>query len=253
MSANAPTAVVRAELTKIGTVRSTLVPLVIAVVVSVGIGVLNGASARSAIDKKSNLLRSDFNPVDAGFVGVQFGQLALIAFAVLLVCTEYGSGMIRTSLAAVPERGLFYLAKITAAATVALLVSVPTAFLAFLASQRALGPHGVELSHPGAVRAVLGACLYLTLMCLFSVGVATMLRSTALALSLLFAFVFVLSPVANAIPALRTAARYLPDHAGAEVMKADPGISPATGLLVLAAWTTVALLAGYLTLRSRDS
>ncbi|MER7580188.1 ABC transporter permease [Kitasatospora sp. NPDC097691] len=253
MSSNAPAAVVRAELTKIGTVRSSLVPLLIALVVSVGIGVLNGASARSAIDRNSSLLRPDFNPVDAGFVGVQFGQLALIAFAALMVCTEYGSGMIRTSLAAVPSRGLLYLAKITAAATVALLVAVPTAFLAFLASQRALGPHGVGLGHPGALRAVLGACLYLTLMCLFSLGVATMLRSTALALSLLFAFVFVLSPVANAVPALRSAARYLPDHAGAEVMKADPSLGPGTGLLVLAAWAAAALLAGYLTLRSRDS
>ncbi|MGW2253229.1 hypothetical protein ACWCXH_23975 [Kitasatospora sp. NPDC001660] len=134
----------------------------------------------------------------------------------------------------------------------ALLVAVPTAFLTFLASQTALGPHGVELSHPGALRAVLGACLHLTLMCLFSLGIATMLRSTALSLSLLFAFTFVLSPVANTIPALRTAACYLPDHAGAEVMKADPGPSPGTGLLVLAAWATAALLAGYLTLRGRD-
>ncbi|MFF3074568.1 hypothetical protein [Kitasatospora sp. NPDC057936] len=90
-------------------------------------------------------------------------------------------------------------------------------------------------------------------MCLFSLGIATMLRSTALSLSLLFALVFVLSPVANTIPALRTLARYLPDHAGAEVMKADPALSPGTGLLVLAVWTTTALLAGYLTLRSRDS
>ncbi|MFJ5725239.1 ABC transporter permease [Streptomyces sp. NPDC093149] len=253
MSANSPTAVVRAELTKIRTVRSTLVPLFVALIVSIGIGVLNGASARSAIDKGSSMLRPDFNPVDAGFVGVQFGQLALIAFAVLLVCAEYGSGMIRTSLAAVPSRGLFYLGKIIAATTVALVVAVPTSFLAFLASQAALGPHGVELSHPGALRAAFGACLYLTLMCLFSLGIATMLRSTALALSLLFAFVFVLSPVANVIPALRTAARYLPDHCGAEVMRADPDLSPGTGLLILAAWAAAALLAGYLTLRSRDS
>ncbi|MGW4898366.1 ABC transporter permease [Kitasatospora sp. NPDC004240] len=253
MSSNAPVAVVRAELTKIRTVRSTLVPLLLALVVSVGTGVLNGASARSAIDRGSGLLRPDFDPVDAGFVGVQFGQLALIAFAVLLICAEYGSGMIRASLAAVPDRGLFYLSKITAAAAVALLVAVPTVFLAFLASQAALGPYGVGLGRPGALRAVLGACLYLTLMCLFALGVATVLRGTALALSLLFAFVFVLSPVANTVPALRTAARYLPDHAGAEVMKADPGLSPGTGLLVLAAWTAAALLAGYLTLRGRDA
>ncbi|MFJ9697003.1 ABC transporter permease [Kitasatospora sp. NPDC101183] len=243
-------AVVRAELTKIWTVRSTLAALGIAVVGSIGVGVLGSASARSAIDRKSAMLRPDFNPLDAGFVGVQVGQLALIAFAVLLVCGEYGSGMIRTSLAAVPDRGLFYLAKVAAAGAVAVVVAVPTAFVSFLASQRALGPYGVGLGSPGALRAVVGACFYLTLMCLFSVGVATVLRSTALALSLLFAFV--LSPVANIVPALRSAARYLPDHAGAEVMKAHPSLSPATGLLILAAWAAAALLGGYLVLRGRD-
>ncbi|MGW7447716.1 hypothetical protein [Kitasatospora sp. NPDC054795] len=80
-----------------------------------------------------------------------------------------------------------------------------------------------------------------------------MLRRTALTLTPLFAFVFVLPPVADAVPVLRSAARYLPDHAGAEVMKADPGLDPATGLLILAAWTAAALLAGWLALRSRDS
>ncbi|MFD8478101.1 ABC transporter permease [Kitasatospora sp. NPDC059673] len=253
MSSNALTAVVRAELTKIRTVRSTLLPLVLVPVVSVGIGVLSCASARSAIDRKSRLLRPDFNPLDAGFVGVQIGQLTLIAFAVLLVCAEYGSGMIRTSLAAVPDRGLFHLSRITAAGGVALLVAVPTVFLSFLASQTALGPYGVELSRPGALRAAVGACLYLTLMCLFSVGVATLLRSTALALTLLYALVLVLPPVANAVPGLRTAARYLPDQAGTELMKADPTLAPGWALLVLAAWTAAALLAGHLTLRGRDS
>ncbi|MBD0670745.1 ABC transporter permease [Streptomyces sp. CBMA156] len=253
MFANSPTAVFRAELTKIGTVRSTLVPLAAALVTSVGIGVVNGASARSAIDRGSHLLRSDFDPLDAGFVGVQFGQLALIAFAVLLIGGEYGSGMVRTSLTAVPSRGLFHLAKTAAAATVALVVALPTVLLAFLASQAALGPHGVEMSRPGVLGAVLGASLYLILMCLFSLGIATVLRSTGPALSLLFAFVFVLSPVADSVPALHAAARYLPDRAGAEVMKANPGLSPATGLLILAAWAAAALLAGYVTLRRRDS
>ncbi|MET8700447.1 ABC transporter permease [Kitasatospora sp. NPDC004723] len=253
MSSNAATAVVQAELTKIRTVRSTVVPLLITPVVSIGIGILNGASARSAIDSGNDPLLADFDPVEAGFVGIEMGQLAMISFAVLLVCTEYGSGMIRTSLAAVPHRGLFYLSKIVAAAAVALLVAVPTALLSFFAAQAALGPHGIGLSHPGALRAVLGACLYLTLMCLFALGLAMMLRSTALALSLSFTFVFVLSPVASVIPALRTVARYLPEHAGAQAMKGDPALSPVTALLVVAAWAAAALLAGHLTLRSRDT
>ncbi|MFF7457920.1 ABC transporter permease [Kitasatospora sp. NPDC008115] len=253
MFANAPTAVVRAELTKIRTVRSTTVPLLIALALSIGTGVLNGASARSAIDRHSPALRPDFNPLDAGFVGVQFGQLALIAFAVLLICTEYSSGMIRTSLAATPDRGLFYLSKIIATTTVALLTAVPTTLLTFLASQKALGPHGIGLTHPEAPRAITCACLYLTLISLFSLGVATTVRSTPLTLSLLLTHVLALTPAANAIPALHPAARYLPDHAGTEAMKATPSLPPTTALLILTTWTTASLLTGYLTLRTRDT
>jgi ABC-type transport system involved in multi-copper enzyme maturation permease subunit len=254
---NSPWAVVTAEWTKIRSLRSTVFALALVLVVSVGIGVLDGASARSAIASRNPALRPDFDPVNAGFVGTQYGQLCLVAFGVLLMCSEYTSGMIRASLSAVAQRGLFYAGKIAACAGVTFLLSCVTAFISFLATQQALGPYGVSISDGEALRAVLGAPLYLTLICLLSVGVGTMLRGTALSLTVMFAFIFVLSPVANNISGLREAARYLPDYAGSQVMKvgaqADAVIGPWTGLFILLAWTTAALAGGYVALRRRDA
>jgi ABC-2 type transport system permease protein len=257
MFGNSPWAVVTAEWTKIRSLRSTVFALALVLVVSVGVGVLSGVSARSAIASRNPSLRPDFDPANAGFVGIQFGQLCLVAFGVLLMCSEYTSGMIRASLSAVAQRGLFYAGKIATCTGVAFVLSCATAFISFLASQEALGPYGVSLSQGDALRAVLGAPLYLTLICLLSVGVGTMLRSTALSLTVMFSFIFVLSPVANNISGLREAARYLPDYAGSQVMRlgsqADAVIGPWTGLLILLAWTVAALAGGYVVLRRRDA
>src|SRR3954463_13852210 len=98
----------RAELTKIGRLRGTSATLLLFVVVSVLVGVLEGASSRVAIDSHSRLLRSDFTPEQAGLDGILYGQLALIVFGVLIVAGEYTSGMMRVSLLAIPSRGRLY-------------------------------------------------------------------------------------------------------------------------------------------------
>jgi ABC-2 type transport system permease protein len=254
---NSPWAVVNAEWTKIRSLRSTVSSLGLVLVVSVGLGILAGSSARGAIERKSDLLRPDFDPVNTGFIGTLYGQLCLVAFGVLLICGEYSSGMIRASLCAVPRRGLFYVGKIAAGASVALGLSLVSVFATFLVTQAALGPHGASLSDGDALRAVLGAPLYLTLLCMLAIGVGTMLRNTALSLTVMLSFVFVLSPLANNIPALQDAARFLPDHAGAQVMtvgaQADPLIGPWAGLLILFAWTAAALVGGYIVLSRRDA
>lgn len=256
MFTNTPRAVLTAEWTKIRSLRSSALTLALFAVLSVGLGVVNGFSARRAIDTDSPMLRPDFNPVNSGFVGISFGQLCLVAFGVLLISAEYGSGTIRASLIAVPQRGALYLGKIAVCTGLVLVLSYVIAFAAFLASQGALGAHGVGLATGEALRAVIGAPLYLTLVCLLAVGVGTLLRGSALSLTVMFAFIFLLSPVANNIEGLREVARYLPDYAGSQVMKvgsqADAVIGPWTGLLILFCWTVAVLAAGYVALRRRD-
>jgi ABC-type transport system involved in multi-copper enzyme maturation permease subunit len=250
-------AVVRSELAKIRSLRSTVVTLALVLLISVGLGVVSFTSVRIALDRGSPVVRPDFEPVTDGLVTVLYGQLALVAFGVLAICGEYGSGMVRASLTATPDRRTFYLGKITACAAVALVLSYVTVLATFLTAHWTLGKYGPSFSSDGAVRAVLGLPLYLTALCLFALGVGTMLRHTALALTVMLSFVFALSPLAAAVPGIREFGRYLPDQAGMSIMKvgqqADPVVGPWTGLLVLLAWTVAALLGGFLVLRRRDA
>ncbi|MGC9437470.1 hypothetical protein [Streptomyces sp. WG5] len=112
-------AAVRAEFTKLLGIRGTLAALLLFAPFSLLIAALGGWSAKGAIESDSPGLRPDFTPQQAGLDGVLYGQLALIVFGVLIVSSEYTSGMMRVSLLAVPRRGRLYAAKtaVTAAAT----------------------------------------------------------------------------------------------------------------------------------------
>jgi ABC-2 type transport system permease protein len=132
----------------------------------------------------------------------------------------------------------------------------------FFAAQAALGPRGTSLGEPGVLRAVLGTCAYLTLMCAFSIGVAAMLRSTALSLGIMIPLLFLNSQGLGNVPKIRTVAQFLPDQAGAvmmQVVKPDQSFvthrdfGPWTGLAILLAWTIAALAGGYLVLHRRDA
>ncbi len=246
----------RAELAKIRSLRSTVLTLALVFLISTGLGAVSFTSVRIALERGLPLVREDFEPVTDGLLTVLYGQLALVAFGVLAICGEYGSGLIRVSLTATPNRAAFYTAKIAACALVSLVLSYATVFATFLTAQWTLGGYGPSFSSDGALRVLLGTPLYLTGICLFALGVATMLRHTALALTLVLSFVFALSPLATSVPGLRDFARYFPDQAGTSIMKvgmqADPVVGPWTGLLVLAAWAALALLGGYLVLSRRD-
>lgn len=249
-------ALLRAEWTKIRTLRATSWALALVPVLATAVAAAGNLSVRVALDRGSDRVRPDFDPVGAGFTGLQIGQFALIAFGVLVIGGEYGSGRIRTSLTAVPCRDRFFAGKALTVAALALPAGALGAALSFGTGQLALGPHGVGATTGDAPRALLGAPLYCVPLCLFALGTATVLRSTALSLTVLFAQVFVVTPVLARLPGIREVARYLPDHAGSQIFRtggdADPGLGPWTGLAVLAVWTALALAAGRYALRRRD-
>ena len=250
-------AVMRSEWAKLRTIRSTAWALALTFVISVGLALSSGFSVRNAYTSgNANLVRPDFDPVYSGFVGLLYGQLSLVVFGVLLVGTEFGSGTIRMTLAAVPQRGRLFAGKVAAGMGAALLVSIPTALVSWPANQAGLGPYGVAMSDPGVPRAIVGAVVYLTLVCALAIGVATVVRSSALALGILIPLFYVVEPILGRIPLTKVVAQYLPGQAGAQVMAVGPrgsgALEPGQGLLVLVAWTAAALFAGYLSLRHRD-
>ncbi|MEV3855250.1 ABC transporter permease subunit [Streptomyces sp. NPDC050095] len=250
--------VLRSEWTKIKSVNSTAWTLALAVIFSVGLGALISALTKNDFKNLSVEDKLTFDPTFISFSGLSLGQLALVVFGVLVVASEYSTGMIRTSLAAVPQRGTYLFSKVAVAALLTLVVALITAFASFFLGQAMLGDHHTTLSAPNVLRAVLGAALYMTLMAMFSMGVASMLRSPMLALGILMPFFFLVSPILNSVSATKKVARYFPDQAGQRMMQVvtpndDVPYGPLGGLAILLVWVAASLLVGYVLLKKRDA
>ncbi|MDT0319727.1 ABC transporter permease [Streptomyces millisiae] len=249
--------VLLSEWTKIRSVRSTVWTLATALVVTVGFGMLICLLVRNTFDEMSPRDRVTFDPTLTSFAGTSLGQLAMIAFGVLVVSGEYSTGMIRASLAAVPRRGLLMSAKVAVATVLALAVGMATSFLTFLLGQAMLGSHRTNLGEPDVLRAVFGGGLYMGLIALFAMGVAWMLRSPMLSFGVLIPFFFMISSILANVSATRKLGRYLPDQAGSWIMSVvntgDRPYGPWAGLGIMVLWVVAALLGGYLVLRRRDA
>ncbi len=254
-------AVLKSEWTKIRTVASTIWTLVSALVVTVGVSAGLCAVLNASFENMPQEQRVTFDPTLASFAGMTLGQLAMIVFGVLVVGTEYSSGMIRTSLAAVPRRGSFLAGKLIVATALALGVGLVTSFLSFFLGQAVLGEHSIGIGEHDVLRAVIGAGLYMAMIALFSMGVATLLRSSMLSLGILMPFFFLISNILGAVDATRKVAQYFPDQAGSKIMQVVPGAmdsasapyGPWGGFGIMALWSLAAVLGGYLVLKKRDA
>ncbi|MGH3252156.1 MAG: ABC transporter permease [Trebonia sp.] len=250
------TAAMNAEFTKLRSVRGTVLALTLFALISIGVAALDGWSAGHAIAAHSPMLRNGFTPEQAGFDGILYGQVAIIVFGVLVVTSEYGSGMIRLSLLAVPRRGRFFLSKMAVAALVIAVVAVPVTVVTYLVTQVALGRYGASISASGVPRALVGSVGYVVLMCLFAAALAAMTRNAIAPLAVLIPLVLAGSHLLTIIGPIKAVARYLPDQAGGQMLAvhvSGGSLSPAAGFAVLLAWVAVALAAGYVLQRLRDA
>ncbi|GAA2750838.1 ABC transporter permease subunit [Kitasatospora cinereorecta] len=250
-------AILQSEWTKIRSVRSTIWTLALTFVVTLGLGAL-----LSLLTNKNfaEFTRGETGPFDAtrtAFSGIMLGELAIIVFGVLAIGNEYSSGMIRVSLAAVPQRGTLLVGKSVVLGALALAVSLVTAFVTFFVGQSLLGDHSTTIGAQHVLRAVVGAALYLTLLCLFSAGVTAMLHNQTLALGILVPFFFLLSPILSAVPKVKTLAHWFPDYAGSRMLlvyeQNDQPYGPWAGFGICLLWTLAALAGGALVLKKRDA
>ncbi|WP_369172411.1 ABC transporter permease [Streptomyces sp. R28] len=255
----AATQVIRSEWTKIRSVASTVWTLSLAVVVTIALGMLISALSKHEFDHMNRRDQLSFDPTFISFAGMTLGQLAMIVFGVLVVSNEYSTGMIRTSLAAVPRRGTFLFSKIAVATGLALVVGMATSFVTFFLGQAMLGEHKAAIGDPGVLRAVIGGGLYMTLIAMFSMGVAAMLRSPMLSLGILMPFFFLISNILGNVPATEKIGRYLPDQAGSKIMQVVTPVDDSTpygpwgGLGIMVLWVIAALAGGYVLLKRRDA
>ena len=151
-----------------------------------------------------------------------------------------------------PNRDQFYWAKMASIGVPVLVVGLVTSFSAFLTGQAFMGEYAIGLDEPGALRACVGAGIYLALMTLFAAGLTAVLRSGLIALSIIIPFMLVVSFVVGDLSA--GIAEYLPDRAGQQVLRqnTEGGLAPWTGLSVTAAWAAASVLAGWWCVRRRD-
>jgi ABC-2 type transport system permease protein len=251
--------VFRSEWTKLYSLRSTRYALLATVILSIGLGVLASALTVSRWATMSAADKATFNPLNTSLLGVEFGVLAIGVLGVLLITGEYTTGMIRSTMTAVPKRLPVLWGKAVVYALVALAISVPSAFIAFFAGQAILSGQHIQIafSHPGVPGAVLGAAGYLTLVGLFAMGLGAILRSTAAGIATFAGIMFVLPPLVSILPSsvANSIDPYLPSNAGRAIMEIGHHantLSPGAGLAVFAGYVAVVIAAAAVLLVRRD-
>src|ERR1700761_1567336 len=137
---------IRSEFTKLRSVRSTYWTIAALIVVSVGIAAIAGFGIASNIhNNPENKAGSD--ATQASLIAFfELGQLIIAVIGAMSITSEYSTGMIRTSLTAMPRRGTVYLAKLIVLTSVTLVVSLVTSFLSFFVGQAMLSGTGVAAS-----------------------------------------------------------------------------------------------------------
>jgi ABC-type transport system involved in multi-copper enzyme maturation permease subunit len=253
-----PLGVARSEWTKIRSLRSTYWTFLVTAGMTVGLGVLFSFGRTSGPEP----IGPDFNAAGFPMNGLFLSQLAIGVLGVLIITSEYSSGMIRTSFTAVPQRGVLLAVKATIFALVTFVVAALSTFVTFFLGQLVLNRNGknlgVSLSSPHALRIVIGAALYLTLCGLLGVALGALLRSTPAAITSLAGLLFILPILMNFLPTSwhRDAiARWLPSNAGFQILEKttqDLQFSPWVGLAVLAGWVAVIFAGALILLRRRD-
>lgn len=257
-----------AEWTKLRTLAGTWWLLLAAAALTIAVS----AAAAAAFTCPSGACtpgQTAVDPAKLGLTGVDLGQVLIALLAVLAVGGEYGTGMMRLTLTAVPRRLTAFTAKALVTTAAAVAASVLAVGGSAFAGWLILPARGVSagngyvpltLANAADLRAVGGSILYLTLIALLAFGVTTAVRDSATGIGLVLGLLF-LFPLMSAVIPDHVLARHLeqiaPMTAGLYV-QATVGVSslpltPWQGLGVTAAWAAGALLLGAAVLRFRDA
>lgn len=253
--------VIRSEWTKLISVRSTKWSFFAALLLTIGLPLLFSIVVRSHWDHMTPQDQADQHPLDFALVGVFVAQLAIGVLGVLVISSEYSTGMIRASLTAVPRRlpMLWGKAAVFAGATFGLML--PAVLAAFFLSQAIFRSKGIlelSFSTPGVARTVICGAVYLMLMGLFALGLGTIVRNTAGGIAVFAGILFVIPPLMLLLPNnwQDAVSPYLPSNAGQSIITLHPtgnSLSPWAGFFVLLGEVAFALAVASVLLERRDA
>jgi ABC-2 type transport system permease protein len=275
----------RSEWTKLRSVRSTYWTTLAAALSTVALGVVICARFRQLINADGPGKLDGFDPTLTSLNGVYLAQIAIGTLGVLIISSEYATGMIRATFSAVPQRRAVLAAKALVFAGAALILGELMSFAAFGIGQAILsGAHpdlskgfpgadgaapdlardfpglhsSASLADPDVLRAVFGAGLYLGAVGLLGFGLGAMIRHTAGALSAFFGLLFGASVITALLPTnwRNDVMPYMPANAGSQIftiVRSHDALAPWTGLGVFCLYAVAALIVGFVLVGVRDA
>jgi len=256
--------VARSEWTKLRSLRSTRWALFVTLVLTIGIGLLACTVFEARWPHLSPIDQFKFriNPLRINLAGVFFAQLSIGVLGVLVITGEYSTGMIRSTMCAVPKRLPVLWGKAAVFAGVAFAISLPAVLIVFFAGQSVLGSRPdiplTSFGDPGVARALIGAALFLTVSGLFGLGLGAILRHTAGGIVAFVGILFVLPPVLLLLPSSWSNAinPYLPSSAGDVIWTIHPEdhvLAPWAGFGLFCGYTAFTIAVAAILLRRRDT
>ncbi|WP_169809080.1 ABC transporter permease [Microtetraspora fusca] len=252
-------AVLASEWIKLRSLRSLWTTALAGFGFSVGLSFLVCSSFQSRWHTLGAQAQAHFHPIDISLGFLQITSLFFGALGALVVTTEYGTGEIRGTFVATPQRPLVLAAKALLLGLLGFGLALVTVSAAFLLGQSRLSgavPHA-SLADPRAAGAVLGGALYLTLTALLGLFLGVLVRSTAIAISALFGVFTVLPVLVNNLPkglVWRHTVPYLPSNLGFSLWHSHIEflVRPMPAGSTLALYVIVTAGAGLALLRTRD-
>lgn len=255
----------RSEVLRFTTVRSTVLTLAAFAVLMVVIGVVAAATSAGEVDGLApeggpapGFAAAD--PLSTVLAGATPGVLVLGVLGVLLGAREYGTGMIRTTMSAAPHRVGVVLARMVGTVALVLPTTLVATGVAYGAGTAVLDAGGADVAawgDPGVPRAVVGTALYLTGICVLGICLGLITRSIGQGIGRLVGLVLVLPGFGTLLlpDEQQAALDYLPSNAGAAFTALTPtetGLAVAAGAVVFATWVALAVTGATVAVRRRD-
>jgi ABC-2 type transport system permease protein len=254
------TRVVLSEWTKFRSLRSTRYTLLATVGLTVGLALAAAILVATQWGTMTAADKATFQPLNVSLVGANIGVMVIGVLGVLMMTSEFSTGLVSSTFAAVPKRLPVLWGKAIVYFAIALVVTVPAMVIAFVGTQAILSGTHVQIGfgHAGVLRAVVGSAFYLTLGGLLGIGLGGIFRSTAAAVTSLTVILFVIPVLVFILPvSMSNSIRpFLPGSAGQAIMNLVPQqhmLAPWIGLGVFAAYAFAAIAGAAVLLVRRDA
>jgi ABC-2 type transport system permease protein len=248
---------VKAEWIKLASIRSTWWTALAMIVLGAGFTtIISGVVAGDIASGKSG-------DSPGGYItqGLIFSQISAVVIGALVVTSEYGTGMIRSTLAATPVRSTVLAAKAIVLSGFLFVVGTVTAFAGYFGGSAFFHHSGVHmaLSDPHMLRSMFGAGLYMAGLGVLAAAIGLLVRSTAAAISIGLALIFIIGQVVQLIPGTvgEWITKLMPGNAGPPIVVpvdfGDHMLGPWTGFAVFVAEIVVLSIAALALFKKRDA